>query len=191
MPTWHATLCWLALSALGAQGALAADAAPAADDCSYRLSGLPNAPRFEDFRVAAEKLRPVAPRIVSRDAQEFRSELRDAAKAGPNFAGHYKMATWGCGSACNDFAIIDGKTGQVFFDSGLRPIAADHVDMEPDAKPTDSAALRFRHDSRLLVVLGAPREDDARDGIAFFEWTGRALRPLRFVPRAEACARPH
>src|SRR5438105_1150903 len=35
-----------------------------------------------------------------------------AAPDGPNFAGHYTVVTWGCGTECQMHAILDGRTGQ-------------------------------------------------------------------------------
>ena len=37
----------------------------------------------------------------------------------------------------------------------------------------DFFMLRFRRDSRLMIVLGAPKEDDAREGAAFYGSDGR------------------
>jgi hypothetical protein len=113
--------------------------------------------------------------------------LREAAAKGPNFAGHYTVAVWGCGSACTDFGIVDAKSGQVFFAPDLRGISAVSV-IEPGDQEPQYNSLRFRADSRLLVVIGAPREDEAREGVAFYEWTGSGLKPLRFVSRGQILA---
>jgi hypothetical protein len=154
-------------------------------DGLYGLADVKDAPRFEDFLVPAERLDyPARPVLTSRDAREFRTMLREAAAKGPNFAGHYTIAVWGCGAGCNDFGIIDAKSGRVFFEPDLRDISA--VDVEdPDAQYIN---LRFRADSRLLVVIGAPKEDEARDGVAFYEWTGAGLKLLRFEARSQILA---
>ena len=39
-------------------------------------------------------------------------------------------------------------------------------------------ALRFRRDSRLLIVLGAPNEDDSREGISYLRWDDKHLQEL-------------
>jgi hypothetical protein len=41
--------------------------------------------------------------------------LREGAKQGPNFAGHYTVVMWGCGSDCMEVAVVDAKTGHVYF----------------------------------------------------------------------------
>lgn len=177
--------CALAACLAGLLLAVATPTLAAAPDCDYSLADVAAAPRFEDYPVAIPRPAPPAkPRLASRDAREFATAIRQAAAAGPNFAGRFALAVWGCGSACNDFAIIDARSGRVFFDPGLRAISVLHVD--PGREPNGS--LRFRPDSRLLVILGAPAEDDARDGVAFYEWTGTALKLLRFAARASICA---
>ncbi len=162
-------------------------AAQCADEL-YGLADIMDAPRFEDYTVPAEKLdRPANPVLATRDAREFRTMLRQAAVKGPNFAGHFTVAVWGCGSACTDFGIIDVKSGRVFFAPDLRGISTFRV-VEPDSQEPEYNGLRFRTGSRLLVVLGAPREDEARDGVAFYEWTGTELKLLRFVSRSQILA---
>lgn len=47
------------------------------------------------------------------EAAMFYTKITEAVSAGPNFAGHFAIATWGCGTSCQDHAIIDVKTGRV------------------------------------------------------------------------------
>jgi hypothetical protein len=44
----------------------------------------------------------------------FRTNLRNAAKQLPNFAGHYSFVFWGCGTNCMGGAVVDHQTGKVF-----------------------------------------------------------------------------
>lgn len=44
----------------------------------------------------------------------FQTRLTNAAKEPPNFAGHYRITYWGCGSFCSAGAVIDLQTGYVF-----------------------------------------------------------------------------
>lgn len=110
-------------------------------------------PRFEDY-PAREVYRGVNARArLTRDDRAFRTRLREAARERPNFAGRYVVTAWGCGAGCLMGAVIDAKTGRVYrlphqatldYDAGL--------DFEP---------IRFRLDSRLLIIFGA--RDDAPD----------------------------
>jgi len=46
----------------------------------------------------------------------FRTRLNEAAKSGSvNFAGHYILTVWGCGTGCLDGGIVDAKSGDVFW----------------------------------------------------------------------------
>ena len=46
----------------------------------------------------------------------FRTRLNEAARLGSvNFAGHYILTAWGCGTGCLDGAIVDATNGDVFW----------------------------------------------------------------------------
>lgn len=47
------------------------------------------------------------------EARMFRTKINEALAMGPNFAGHYTVATWGCGSGCQEHAVVDAKTGNI------------------------------------------------------------------------------
>gem|GEM_PF-5436932 len=49
----------------------------------------------------------------AKGAKYYRTRLREAAKGGANFAGHYAIGVWGCGSPCLMAGMIDLKTGDV------------------------------------------------------------------------------
>lgn len=73
-------------------------------------------PVFEDFPIA-EKFsgQPASPNFSSNpDAQRFITVVTNGAKIGPNFAGHYTVVTWGCGTGCNSGVIIDAKSGNIY-----------------------------------------------------------------------------
>ena len=161
-------------------------------NCDYDLANVPAAPRFADYPVPPRAPgRPALPRLVSPEAQMFRSVLREAAARGPDFAGHYTVAVWGCGASCTTAAIVDATSGRVFFPAATNDVAGFHVaGREPNGAEPTYYSLRFRPDSRLLAVLGAAGEDDARDGVSFYLWTGTTLKQLRFVPRSVLCGSP-
>lgn len=46
-------------------------------------------------------------------ARYYRTNLRKAAAGGVNFAGHYAIGVWGCGSPCLIAGMVDLKTGKV------------------------------------------------------------------------------
>jgi hypothetical protein len=74
-------------------------------------------PRFEDFSVSLRfRGKPAQVDLSSHPkARMFRAKLRDGAKEGPNFAGHYTVVRWHCGTECQAVAVVDAKTGHVYF----------------------------------------------------------------------------
>jgi hypothetical protein len=58
---------------------------------------------------------PVPPRLNTPKAHHYRTILRDAAKKGPNFNGHYRIVDWGCGTNCIEWAVINLETGEIRF----------------------------------------------------------------------------
>lgn len=75
-------------------------------------------PRFEDYPVQ-EIYSGVPKKINFRNnpnARKYRTVLKDGLQEGKaNFAGHYRLVEWGCGSNCHHFALIDMKNGNVYF----------------------------------------------------------------------------
>jgi hypothetical protein len=75
------------------------------------------APRLESFRV--DTLFHAPPAAVdfasARGARRFRTVLSHGAAAGPNFADHYTIVSWGCGSPCVEWVILDAATGRVAY----------------------------------------------------------------------------
>lgn len=47
------------------------------------------------------------------EAYTFRTRIRDAVAQGPNAAGRYTVASWGCGTLCQASAVIDAVTGEI------------------------------------------------------------------------------
>lgn len=79
------------------------------------------------------------------DAKLFQTTIAEQTAEGPNFAGHYTVATWGCGTECQGFAIVDSITGDI-------------VKYEPSIDHQVSAGLSFNLDSNLLVLN--PKSDN-------------------------------
>ena len=73
-------------------------------------------PQFEDFPVTTVYKGPHAPVDLSSnpEAATYRTRLREGAKKPPNFAGHYVLVDWGCGTQCAVYMMVDAKNGSVF-----------------------------------------------------------------------------
>jgi len=119
------------------------------------------------------------------DAKQFSSRIREGAKKGPNFAGHYTIIEWGCGSECQRSVIVDAKTGAVYF---------------PDF--TSSWGMLYRPDSGLLIVNPIDPNAVADDRVpawmvtGFYQWDGKKLnkvaesRDMIIDPQTGAASKP-
>jgi len=47
------------------------------------------------------------------EAKTFYTMITKAISSGSNFAGHFTLASWGCGTDCFGYAVIDTKTGKI------------------------------------------------------------------------------
>jgi hypothetical protein len=110
--------------------------------------------------------------------------IRMQAEEGPNFAGRYTVALWGCGSSCNGGALVDEKTGEVL------ALPFSHIGADPGRFGDGTVAFRdkmvsFRKDSRLFAFRGCPEDDGTLCGAYYYEWTGsqfKLLKKFEFVP---------
>lgn len=146
-------------------------------------------PRFQDYAAPAFKGRAAALKLTTREARAYRTRLREGARRAVNFAGHYKLHTWSCGTGCLQTAFIDAKTGEVFFPAELDGFIVCFY----DPKPVDDLeeALKFERGSRLIVMSGYPLsergKDDPKKGLYYYEWTGKDLKLLKYVEKTEGC----
>ncbi|MBU4210786.1 hypothetical protein KKC08_00810 [Patescibacteria group bacterium] len=51
-------------------------------------------------------------------AAQFHTAITNQVALGPNFAGHYTFATWGCGTSCLSYAIVDSISGKIVLSDG-------------------------------------------------------------------------
>lgn len=141
---------------------------------------LPAAPTdFSRYAVKVDAIKVQEPKLSGKAASfktKLREALQEAATTGPNFAGHFVVAEWGCGSSCIQGAVIDTDTGQVHFPPQLQGSTTGRGELDSEA------GTQYKADSRLLLVRGFPADSD-RYGVWAYEWTGTALRPQGFTAR--------
>jgi len=159
-----------------------AAAGPAQGDCPPQAGEDEAAPRFADYPAARLVRTWAAPVLASREARLYRTTLGAEVANGPNFAGDYTLAAWGCGHNCTAAAIVAARNGRVFFPAQLRRIGTDHVGTWDGGRALRYRGLRFCRDSRLLAVVG---RSGGHEGATYFEWTGTALRE---IPVAQGAA---
>jgi len=178
----HFIALW-ALAALAALiGSTALAQTPDEDDgyneVTIRPSDIPaDAPSFDRYRVPVYSGKHALPDLKSHPlSRMFRTRLAEAAKEPVDFAGHFVLAGWGCGSSCACFAIIDVHTGRVFHPKGFTVVDATNV--HTDLKP-----LNYRKDSSLLVLIGSPEERTQDRGIYYLRWKDDHFETVRFIKR--------
>jgi hypothetical protein len=150
------------------------DKAPPTDCRTVTAADLgdPQAPKFQDY-PAALGLKVSKPKLdlsSSPVARAYRTVLRKAISEGPDFADHYKVAGWGCGTACGVFVVVNLATGRVIIPESFGSVNDDWFDgtgFLPDSERQEGP-VRYRRDSRLLVVLGTVDENESRQGAFYF-----------------------
>lgn len=140
----------------------------------------PILPSFERYPARVWNAKSKPPNLrTHKNARLFRTALRNAAKEGINFAGHFVLTSWGCGSSCTVGAIINGKTGEVFFPKQLDGFWWQFWNGDP------SNPVGFQKNSRLLMFLGFEPGDyngeRRRYGYHIYLWTGRSLKKTRYI----------
>jgi hypothetical protein len=159
---------------------------------SFAEPDSPGSPHFEDYRVAEVfEGTPAAPILATPEQMRYRTRIRDGVLKetgfagtwrhsikgpGPNFAGHYFVMEWGCGSQCVMMAIADAKTGTV---SG--PPLSEKGSLWVPLDNLSEMEIDFRRDTSLLVLRNACRNFRKECGIYYFNWKDNRFTLVRFV----------
>lgn len=150
---------------------------------------------FKQYGVPIENLKNVKVDLQSSpEARRYRTNLRTAAKGRVNFAGHFILTTWGCGTNCTESAIIDARDGRVFFPKQFQGVVQGFCDLPENANPADSPDMKdeyapfiYNASSRLLILngfRGGEFDDEAkkaRCGAFYMEWTGKEFKQIKFT----------
>jgi hypothetical protein len=131
-------------------------------------------PHFKDYPVSGVYKGPNAPVVLKRDDRTFRTRLREASKEKPNFAGHYILTAWGCGTSCLMGAVIDAATGRVYWWDFT--ICCWSFDVDNKFQP-----IEFRLNSRLIVFSGARNEKEGDVAAHFYKFENGRFIHLRSV----------
>ncbi len=157
-------------------------------------------PKFEDFPVREVfDHAPHPPILTTPEQRLFRTRIREGVekgwgawingewgkeqnRPGPNFAGHYIVIVWGCGSGCIRMAVSDAETGTVF----MPPISEGRFALPMLVFPDTAgraADLQYRRNSRLMIIRATPHAD--RRGAVpytfYYLWEGGRWTLLRQV----------
>lgn len=132
-------------------------------------------PNFADYPVKRIYHGKPASPIISKEFREYRTMIRRGASSNVEFAGHYTLPQWGCGTSCIASVIVDSISGKVY----EVPFAVDGLPFEWTEKhESDADRMEFRADSRLLKINACPNEEDC--GLYDFEMVeGKGLKLVR------------
>lgn len=70
-------------------------------------------PGFSDFPTRAWAAGKAAPILDTPHKRNFRTMIRIGAQEGDPFGDRYRLAVWGCGTACQQAALVDTRSGRV------------------------------------------------------------------------------
>jgi hypothetical protein len=95
---------------------------------------------FSAFKASVYRGKLAAPDFKTDPAAWlYRTQIRTQCKTeGINFAGHYTLAIWGCGSSCKVIAVIDRITGKISY-SGIQDICSPFYEIK--FKPNSSMVI--------------------------------------------------
>jgi hypothetical protein len=125
----------------------------------WSQSNSPQVPKFEnypEYDVYAGTL--AKPKFSASIKARFRREISEsyAVETKPNFAGHFVILRWSCGTACLEMAIVDAISGNIYFP----PITDEGIGVQSYFLPfltypeggTTGPVIRFKTNSRLLII---------------------------------------
>jgi hypothetical protein len=121
--------------------------------------------KFEDYPVPpyTGKYAPINWKS-NPHAKRFKTVITQGVHSGANFAGHYCIVEWGCGTMCQSWVIVDLITGKIF-----------------DGIPA-SRGLDYRPNSRLLILDPPYENGQWNDAILgppeVYEWSKNKLHLL-------------
>jgi hypothetical protein len=143
-------------------------------------------PRSEDYPVSKSEIykgRPAPVVLNSKRARMYRTVLRRGARKGPNFAGRYTIVTWGAGLGTFSMAVVDAKTGRVYFPPFEEVGSSDYG--LPYVDTGNNPAWRI--DSKLFAFVGVPDGKDNRgEGMYLYTFAGGRFRLVYFIRNDEA-----
>ena len=163
-------------------------------------------PRFEDY-PATESFRgtPAIPNLKADVAQNIGDVnrslgevIRDGVQKGwgvfrdgkeqigPNFAGNLIVIQWGCGAPCLRMAIVNARTGDVYYPPITFTGAAESFDLPLltlENSVSRNPDIQFRPNSKLMIIKATPVQSESHPSFTYyFLWNRDRWKLLRRVP---------
>lgn len=159
---------------------------------SWPDCGTKGVPTFEQFPVSTVYRGTLHPPLLRTPLERrYRTRIREAVREGVNFAGHYVLAKWGCGTGCYKFAVVDAVTGVIFDPpfEGFQGVYVHYWNSATRVWPHFDGQGRwwcsgreYRVESRLLVMEGCISNAGVQCGRTYLEMTNSGLKKLHFDP---------
>jgi hypothetical protein len=151
-------------------------------------------PKFDDYHLTEIfSGQPAAPILATPEERNYRTRISDGVargrgvwtgswkdakeKPGPNFAGHYFVIRWGCGSDCLMMAIVDAQTGKVY----PPPLSGAGTELYLPMDPMSDREIDFRLDSTLMVLRNGCEDGRSQCGVYYFNWENNRFALVRRV----------
>ena len=124
-------------------------------------------PAFRNFPAKVTCAKPAPIRFENSFAKKYSSRIRAGVHNCPNFAGHYTVVSWGCGTECGVYAIVDNSTGDVYAPPEISRGVSLGVG-EPEFRP-DSTLMSMANclDPKIYGLKSCERK--------FYRWDGSHL----------------
>jgi hypothetical protein len=101
--------------------------------------------------------------------------IRNGAKSPVEFAGHYTFPSFGCGSGCSMFYIVDSQNGTVYDGFSVVELPGSWLEKQTGKLPE---RMEYHPNSRLIRVSGCPNETNC----GFYDYVmvnGKGLKLIR------------
>jgi hypothetical protein len=137
---------------------------------AFVLHCSPKWPEFQGYATQDKLLgAPAEPRLTQPWSQRYGTRIHRGTASqegfrrgfeyvetpGPNFAGHYRVVNWGCGSGCLMMVVVDLKTGTIYPPPmSVGPTGEDRI-IIPNLG-NGWGDFDFREDSRLFIIKSCP-----------------------------------
>ena len=150
-----------------------------------------DAPKYGDYKVPVYQGVQKKPAIKRGSfAYEYRTEVKNQASHGIDFAGHYRVTLVSLGYGLYRLVILDAITGKAYSDSKVKMLQLSHAGDWGYTDLTDHIVDRhlgvgFRKNSSLFIVAGSagPSDDEQSAlGIYYYLWKKNQMKLLHFVP---------
>ena len=117
-------------------------------------------PTFAEFPVTKVfRGTHTRPKLTTKDQRTYRTMIRTGGGEPEtlNFAGHYTVQQWGCGTDCSQFAVVDSINGRVYGPFAVSGMPGRWLE---DHASAGLDRIEFKPRSGLLKVNGCPNERD-------------------------------